>query len=151
VPVAWSFDRFEALGGFDVYEVLALRAEVFVVEQRCAYLDVDGKDPGAWHLRAREGSRLVAYARVLAPGQRFAEWSVGRVVVAEAHRGKGLARETMRRAMDAIADLAGDAVPIRLSAQAHLERFYGSLGFAREGDDYDEDGIPHVDMVRPRA
>ncbi len=146
--VAWTFDRFEALSGLEVYEVLALRAQVFVVEQRCAYLDPDGKDAGAWHVSGRDGSRLVAYARALAPGVSFVEWSVGRVVVAEAHRGRGLARAAMRCALAGVVATAGRAVPIRISAQAHLERFYRSLGFVKEGDPYDEDGIPHIEMVR---
>lgn len=133
-----------------LYEVLALRQRVFVVEQDCAYLDADGLDHVARHLLAWEDDRLVAYARLLPPGLRFVERAIGRVVVAPAARGRGLARELMERAIASIRAAHGD-VPIALAAQAHLEPFYASLGFERTGDQYDEDGIPHVDMRRRRA
>lgn len=144
----FALRAFDTLSSRELYEVLALRQRVFVVEQRCFYLDADGKDPDALHLLGRRGDRLVAYARILAPGARFAEHAIGRVVVAPEERGRGSARVLMERAIATITDAHG-AVPIALSAQSHLERFYASLGFARRGDPYDEDGIPHVDMLRP--
>ena len=140
---------FASLGGRDVHDLLGLRQEIFVVEQRCLYVDVDGLDPGARHLLVRDArSRsLLAALRVLAPGVRFAEVSIGRVVVRHEARGTGLGRALMAEALRRIE--AEDGLrPIRLAAQAHLERFYASLGFERVSDGFDEDGIPHVEMLR---
>lgn len=138
---------FEALSPRALYDVLALRQRVFVVEQRCLYEDADGKDATALHVLGWEGERLVAYARVLPEGARFPERSIGRVVVAPEARGRGLARALMNRALAVVRDRHGD-VPLALAAQSHLEPFYASFGFARRGAEYDEDGIPHVDMHR---
>jgi ElaA protein len=132
----------------ELHDLLALRARVFVVEQACIYLDVDGRDPIAHHVLGFEDDVLVAYARVLPAGTRFDVPAIGRVVVAPEVRGRGLARALMHEAIEAARALHGE-VPLALAAQAHLEGFYASLGFVREGDAYDEDGIPHVDMRRP--
>lgn len=143
-----EYAPFEGLSGRDVYDLLALRQEIFVVEQRCAFLDADGLDLGAQHLLMRDDTHaLAAYVRVLPPGTKFPTHSIGRVVVAAAHRGTGLGRGVMREAIARV-EAAHGAVPITLSAQAHLEGFYGSLGFVTISDRYDEDGIPHVDMRR---
>jgi ElaA protein len=138
---------FDALSGADVYDLLALRQRVFVVEQRCAYLDADGLDRGARHLLLRDAGVLVAYTRVLAAGVRFPTIAIGRVVVAPERRGAALGRRVM---LDTIAGIEASEgnVPITLAAQAHLETFYGSLGFVTISPRYDEDGIPHVDMRR---
>lgn len=136
---------FEALSGADVYAVLALRQRVFVVEQHCAYLDADGLDAAAEHLVIKDGLTLVAYARVLAPGVRFDTFTIGRVIVSPERRGEQLGRRVMQEAIGRVRAARGP-VPLSLSAQAHLERFYGSLGFVRTSDVYDEDGIPHIDM-----
>lgn len=138
---------FDALSGADVYDLLALRQRVFIVEQRCAYLDADGLDRGARHLLLREGGVLVAYTRVLAPGARFATVAIGRVVVAPERRGEALGRRVMQESIAAI-EASDGHVPVTLAAQAHLERFYGSLGFVTISSPYDEDGIPHLDMRR---
>jgi len=138
---------FESLSGADVYDVLALRQRVFVVEQACAYLDADGLDRNARHLLLREGGALVAYTRVLPAGARFATITIGRVVVSPEHRGRELGRRVMNETIAAIEASEG-TVPISLAAQAHLERFYGSLGFVTISPRYDEDGIPHLDMRR---
>lgn len=138
---------FEALSGADVYDVLALRQRIFVVEQACAYLDADGLDQGARHLLLRDGGALVAYTRVLRPGVRFPTITIGRVVVAREQRGRELGRRVVRETIAAI-EASDGAVPISLAAQAHLERFYGSLGFVTISSPYDEDGIPHLDMRR---
>lgn len=140
----------DALSPRALYDLLALRQRVFVVEQHCVYLDADGKDASARHVLGWQGDRLSAYARILPEGARFAERSIGRVVVAPEARGRGVARALMERAIASIREADGP-VPIALSAQAHLERFYASLAFERVGDAYDEDGIPHVAMRRPRA
>ncbi|MDQ3034737.1 MAG: GNAT family N-acetyltransferase [Myxococcota bacterium] len=138
---------FEALSPQALYDVLALRQRVFVIEQRCFYEDADGKDPSALHVLGRQGARLVAYARILPEGARFAERSIGRVVVVPEARGRGIARALMERAIASIREAYGE-VPIALAAQSHLQAFYGSVGFERRGAEYDEDGIPHVDMRR---
>jgi ElaA protein len=149
-PLAVDFVPFEALSGADVYAVLALRQRVFVVEQHCAYLDADGLDAAARHLLMRDGRELVAYARVLRPGVRFDTFTIGRVIVSPDRRGEQLGRRIMEEAIARVLTAEG-AIPMSLSAQAHLERFYASLGFARTSDVYDEDGIPHIDMRREAA
>lgn len=152
-PLRWQCARFDELTLRELYALLALRAQVFVVEQTCAYQDLDGHDPAANHLLGwgaadAEPAALLAYARLFAPGARYAEASVGRIVTAPAVRGRGLGRGLVARAIEECAARFGPA-PIRISAQAHLQRFYEEQGFVREGAPYDEDGIPHVQMVRP--
>ena len=142
-----TYRPFRSLDGTDVYDLLALRQRVFVVEQACAYLDADGLDRAAQHLLIRQDRVLVACARVLAPGVRFPSIGIGRVVVAPERRGSGLGRVVMQQAVSHIENENG-ASTIMLAAQAHLERFYGSLGFERVSDEYDEDGIAHIDMRR---
>lgn len=141
---------FDALTGADVYDVLALRQRVFVVEQSCAYLDADGLDRAARHYLLRDAGMLVAYTRVLQPGVRFPTAAIGRVVVAPERRAEQLGRRVVRETIEAI-EAADGPVALSLAAQAHLERFYGSLGFVTISPPYDEDGIPHVDMRRPAA
>jgi ElaA protein len=147
VELIWHDRAFAELAAAELYAIVALRERVFVVEQTCAYLDADGLDPVSRHLWAERpgpGRTIAAYLRLVPPGARFAELSIGRVVVAPEARGTGLGRALMRRGI-----AAAGGVAIRLAAQAHLQRFYGELGFARASDAYDEDGIPHVDMLRP--
>ena len=141
---------FEALTLEQLYAIMALRQDVFVVEQHCPYLDADGLDQIAYHLMGHdEQSRLATYVRILAPGASYKEYaSIGRVVTAAFARGKRLGRPLMRAAIEQVYQLYGAATPIKLSAQAHLQSYYGSLGFERVGDMYLEDGIPHVGMVR---
>jgi ElaA protein len=136
---------FSALTPSQLHDALALRAAVFVVEQACIFQDVDGLDPHALHLLADDGA-LAGYARILPPGTRFDVTSIGRLVVAPRARGTGLGRQLVEEAIAAIE--RHGRVPIALSAQAHLERFYASFGFL-PGERYDEDGIPHVEMRRP--
>lgn len=144
----WHERTFEALGGAELYALLALRQRVFVVEQACAYLDADGLDPAARHLWAEDAGAVVAYLRVLPPGASYAEASLGRILTAPEARGQGLGRELVRRGLAALRAAHGD-VAVRIGAQAHLVRFYGELGFAVAGEPYVEDGIPHVEMLRP--
>ena len=140
---AWHSRYFSELSNLEVYQILVLRQRVFVVEQNCPYLDADGVDLASRHLWAEADGAIHAYARIVPAGVKFAEVSIGRVITAPEARGTGLGRELMQRAV-----AESGAVPIRIGAQAHLEKFYGELGFVRASDPYDEDGIPHIEMLR---
>lgn len=143
----WHWARFDDLSLQDLYDALQLRAAVFILEQG-PYLDPDGLDTAAWHLLGRDAAgTLQAYLRVVDPGLKFPEPSIGRVVTSAAVRGTGVGRRLMEQGIARCA-AAWPGQGIRISAQAHLERFYGSLGFERVGEDYLEDAIPHVEMVR---
>ncbi|URI11222.1 GNAT family N-acetyltransferase [Aquincola tertiaricarbonis] len=147
--LAWTWTRFEGLGLQGLYQALALRAEVFVVEQRCAYQDVDGLDPQSWHLLGHDAAgRLMAYLRVVDPGLKYDEPSIGRVVTAPQARGTGAGQALMREGL-ARCQAAWPGRAVRISAQAHLQRFYGALGFEPVGDTYLEDDIPHIEMLCP--
>lgn len=139
----WHDRAFSELTTLELYAITALRESVFVVEQNCPYLDADGVDPASRHLWASDGDVIHAYCRIVPAGKKFPEISIGRVITAPVARGTGLGKELMRRAIAACG-----AGPIRLGAQAHLQKFYGDLGFAVAGEPYDEDGIPHVEMLR---
>ena len=146
-PLSWAAVRYDALARDDLYDALALRCRVFVLEQG-PYLDPDGLDRRAWHLRGRaEDGALVAYLRIVDPGIKYAEPSIGRVVVAAEHRGCGQGRRLMLEGLQRC-EAAWPGQGCRISAQAHLQRFYVSLGFAPVGEPYGEDGIPHVQMFR---
>jgi len=146
----WRLTRFEGLGLDDLYAALQLRCRVFILEQG-PYLDPDGLDQQSAHLLCRQGSAagpLAAYLRVVDPGVRFDEPSIGRVITAPEFRGTGLGRVLMNKGIDECRSLwPGHA--IRISAQARLERFYQSLGFLTQGAPYSEDTIPHVQMLLP--
>ena len=146
----WTWKRFEELTLDELYALLALRQEVFVVEQRSLYQDADGYDRGAHHLLGRTGGaepRLAAYLRVLPPGLKYPEASLGRVVTAPGARGQGQGKALVRQGL-AFLEARFPGAPLRIGAQNYLRRFYEDFGFRAVGDVYDEDGIPHVDMVR---
>jgi ElaA protein len=145
--VNWSWQRFDALGVDNLYDALQLRCRVFVLEQG-PYLDPDGVDRHAWHLLGRDASGiLTGYLRVVDAGQKYAQPSIGRVIVAPESRGRGDGRALMAEGI-AGCERYWPGRPIRISAQSHLERFYAGFGFERVGDDYLEDNIPHVEMLR---
>jgi ElaA protein len=147
--LTWNWTRFGALSGDDVYDLLALRALIFVVEQACVYLDPDGIDRAAWHLLGRDDAgRLRAYARVVDPGVKYAPPSIGRVVVDPSRRGTGLGHVLIAEALRRC-ESTWPGQPNRIGAQAHLRDFYGRHGFVADGAIYLEDGIEHVDMERP--
>ncbi|MAO82239.1 MAG: GNAT family N-acetyltransferase [Nocardioides sp.] len=139
--------RLDALTAGELHDVFRLRIDVFVVEQNCPYPELDGKDPEALHLRLLEDGRLAAYARIFAAGEAADKARIGRVVVAPDYRGQRLGERVMEEAIAACGKLSPGAA-IAISAQAHLQRFYGSLGFSVTSAEYLEDGIPHVDMIR---
>ena len=146
--LAFRWTRLQDMGGPEVHALLMARAQVFVVEQQCPYLDPDPLDVDAWHLLAHAGDALVGCVRAVPPGLKYDEPSIGRVLVVEAFRGRGLAVALMREAI-AGTQARWPGQGIRISAQAYLLRFYATLGFEQVGDAYDEDGIPHIEMLRP--
>ena len=153
--IAWQWIRFADLTPNELYALMIARGEVFVVEQRCAFLDADGLDRHALHLlgwpppgdHARADRLLAAYLRLLPPGRKYAEPSIGRVLTTAAFRGMGLGRAVMREGLRRAAAEYPDKA-VRIGAQRHLERFYESLGFHVASAPYDEDGIEHVQMLR---
>ncbi len=146
----WRFARFDELTPREVHDVLQLRAAVFVVEQECAFQDVDGVDVHSWHLLARRGDTLVAYCRLIPAGIKFEEPSIGRVVTLPELRGTGCGRELMAEALRR-ADTLWPGQAIRIGAQHRLERFYRDFGFVQSSAPYDEDGIAHIEMLRPAS
>ncbi len=142
----WEIKAFEQLSLQELYSALTLRTDVFVVEQACPYPELDGKDPCCHHLLGMDGEELVAYLRILPAGQSYEEASIGRVVIKSSHRGKGLGRPMMERAIQYITTEWNEK-KIKIGAQAHLEKFYKSLGFEPVSEVYLEDDIPHLDML----
>lgn len=143
----WQCRRLEALSPLAVHRILRARQQVFAIEQNCIYLDADDADESSWHLAAwAPGQLLMAYARVVDPGVKYGEASIGRVITTAPARGQGLGRELVRRAV-AEARAAYPGVGIRISAQSRLEVFYAGFGFVIAGERYLEDGIWHTGMV----
>src|SRR5262245_14059005 len=144
--VTWTTKSFEELSPVELYEVMQLRQAVFVVEQTCCYLDADGLDLGCWHLLGKTPSgELIAYLRVLEPGQRYDEPSLGRLAVDKRFRRTGLGRRLTEEGLRLVHRLyPGQA--LRIVAQCYLEKFYAGYGFVSVGQPYVEDGVPHVAM-----
>lgn len=141
----FKLSTFEQLSNKELYAIMQLRSEVFVVEQNCAYQDLDGKDIDTLHLSAWENDEIIAYARILKPGLSYKESAIGRVVVSPKHRGKGYGIELMNKAINVCLNEFNTNVII-ISAQKYLEKFYTDLGFVSEGEGYLEDDIPHIKM-----
>lgn len=131
----------------ELYELLRLRSEVFVVEQNCVYQDIDGKDQKALHVLGYEDQELVAYTRIFPPGTYFKEAAIGRVVVKDSSRKNKFGHEILKASIKAI-EKHFSSRSIKLSAQTYLTKFYESHGFEQIGDGYLEDGIPHIAMVK---
>ncbi len=144
----WRVKAFDELSLRELYAMLALRAEVFVVEQDCPYQDLDGKDQKSWHVMGWKDDELVAVARIVDKGVSYAEYySIGRVVVSEKVRKDGIGSALMEEAINWIYSDKGE-VPIKISAQCYLIKFYGALGFQPVGEEYLEDNIPHIAMLK---
>lgn len=147
----WQWSAFPDLTNDALYQVLQQRQQVFILEQACFYNDFDGLDQQAHHLlgwRVIDGKRqLAAYLRCLAPGAKYTEMSLGRVLTAKAARGSGIGRELLEQGI-AHAQRLHPGHRIRIGAQQYLEQFYSSFGFVTFSSPYDEDGIMHVDMMR---
>ncbi|MDB5744181.1 MAG: GCN5-related N-acetyltransferase [Polaromonas sp.] len=145
--IEWRYLAFDELTASQLYSVLQLRSEVFVVEQACIFQDMDGADLQAMHLLGTRQSTLVAYARCFATGLHYAEASMGRIVTHPCVRGNGTGHRLVERAIACLLHAVGDQ-PIRIGAQARLEAFYRQHGFEKSGLPYQEDGIPHIEMLR---
>jgi ElaA protein len=148
LAIVWQSAAFNALSTQQLYAALQLRSDVFVVEQACVFHDIDGADPQAMHVLGMAGSKLVAYARCFAAGIKFAEASIGRVVTHKQWRATGAGHTLMQQSIACVHQQWG-VQPIRIGAQAHLEKFYARLGFVKAGQPYIEDGISHIEMLRP--
>ena len=157
----WRSCHFDALSVYELDVIYRARQQVFVLEQDCAYLDADGADSASLHLAgwapaapasgsaSASTARVLAYARIVPPGLKYAEASIGRVLTVAAVRGSGLGHELVRRAV-AQAQFTFPGQAIRISAQAHLQAFYAGAGFVSVGAAYLEDGIAHIEMLRPK-
>ncbi len=139
---------FDQLTPRELYDIMALRQEVFIVEQNCPYLDADGKDPHCWHLTGRnDGGKLVCYTRLLPKGLAYDDYiSIGRVVSSPSARGTGAGKILMQRSIELCIHLFGNQ-PIKIGAQSYLLKFYEGFGFRSTGEEYLEDGIPHTKMI----
>ena len=142
-----SVKTFAELNTNQLYNVLQLRSEVFVVEQDCVYQDLDGKDQKAIHIIGTKNDKIVAYTRIFKAGDYLEQTSIGRVVVKDGERKHGYGLDIMKASIKAVTTQFGETT-IALSAQTYLKQFYNSLGFKEVGEEYLEDGIPHVMMVK---
>ncbi|MBU3173651.1 GNAT family N-acetyltransferase [Clostridium estertheticum] len=142
----WELKKFEELKVEEIYKILEIRNEIFIVEQQCDYQDCDGKDENAYHLYLQDNGKIIAYLRILKKGVSYDEISIGRVLVQKNYRGKGRSRELMLRAINFI-ELKLNEKEIKIQAQSYLVNFYGSLGFKETSNEYLEDNIPHIDML----
>ena len=145
--IEWRWTDLDEFTPRQLYALAAARIEVFVVEQNCVYQELDGLDLVARHLTGWSEGNVAAYLRVLGPDTRFAEPSIGRIITTRAFRGTGIGRTLVALGVEE-AERLYPAQPVRISAQAHLQRFYGAFGFVTDSDEYLEDGIPHVEMLR---
>ncbi|MFI5130826.1 MAG: GNAT family N-acetyltransferase [Chitinophagales bacterium] len=145
--INWIVKKFEDLSGQELYAILRLRSEVFVVEQNCVFQDMDNKDQSSWHLMAWENDQLIAYTRLIPPGVAYAHASIGRVVTSQTARGTGIGKQLMEKSIEEAAALFG-SIPIKIGAQLYLREFYSSFGFEQSSDIYLEDGIDHIEMIR---
>lgn len=139
--------NFDELSTKELYLILQLRSEVFVVEQNCVYQDIDGKDEKALHILGLENGELAAYTRCFKPGDYFEQAAIGRVVVKDDYRKSGFGHEIMKASVKEIEDRF-QTTEIKLSAQEYLTRFYEGHGFNQTGEGYLEDGIPHIAMIK---
>ncbi|MFT5185217.1 MAG: ElaA protein [Flavobacteriales bacterium] len=143
----WRLKTFEELSTAELYDIMAERIRIFVVEQDCPYQEADGLDKVSLHMSALdEKESVAAYIRILPPGAAYKEAAIGRVIVAQEFRGQQLGRLVMERGMQEIAERWPES-PIRIGAQIYLNKFYSSLGFVNEGEEYLEDGLPHIEML----
>lgn len=142
----WVYKTFEELTTNQLYTILELRSEVFIVEQNCVYQDVDGKDKKSFHLMAWNGDELVAYTRIVPPGISFSEASIGRVITTSRYRGLGIGVTLLEKSIQHTFK-SYQTHQIRIGAQLYLQKFYEGFGFIAQGEEFLEDGIPHIEML----
>ncbi|HEY8734587.1 MAG TPA: GNAT family N-acetyltransferase [Puia sp.] len=145
--IIWVLKEFNNLAPAELYSILRLRNEVFIVEQNCPYQDLDNKDLEAWHLMGMEKNKLMAYSRLLAPGISYSESSIGRIVSSPVARKTGMGKKLMQESIEQIRNLF-QTDTIRIGAQLYLKSFYEFFGFVQDGNIYLEDYIPHIIMLR---
>lgn len=146
MQINWTLKKFEDLSVNELYAIIQLRNEVFVVEQNCVYQDTDGKDKKSLHVCGWDGHNLAAYARIIPQGISYTEASIGRVVTSPAYRKTGTGRELMKTSISLTLENF-NCSEIKIGAQVYLTNFYQSLGFKQSSDEYLEDGIPHIEMT----
>lgn len=146
----WILKKFEELNPYQLYAILQLRNEVFVVEQTCVFQDADDKDQECYHLMGFQNNKLVAYTRLVPPGAIYNIMSIGRVVTSPLVRRNGAGRELMKQSIDYCYQLFGEG-PIKIGAQLYLKKFYESFGFRQVSEVYLEDGIEHIYMQKEAA
>lgn len=150
MQTTWILKKFEQLTSHQLYAVLQLRNEVFVVEQNCVFQDADDKDQDCYHLMGFGDNKLAAYTRLVPPGVIYPEISIGRVVTSPSVRGGGAGKVLVQKSIDSCYELFG-TLPIKIGAQLYLQKFYESFGFRQISDIYLEDGIPHIYMRKEPA
>ena len=144
----WILKKFDELTAHELYSILQLRNEVFVVEQNCVYQDADNKDQASYHFTGWMNDRLIAYTRLLPRGIAYNDYvSIGRVVTSPSERGNGIGKELIQRSIEQLNNLF-ESVPIKIGAQIYLKKFYSEFGFQQTSDIYLEDGIEHIEMIR---
>ena len=146
MQLSWVFKKFEELTVDELYAIMRLRNEVFVVEQNCVYQDADDKDQQSRHLTGWDGETLIAYTRIIPPGISYDAASIGRVVISPKYRNRGTGRKLMEESISRTFNEFNCAA-IKIGAQVYLTKFYLSLGFLQSSEAYPEDGIPHVEMT----
>jgi len=146
MPLNWVFKKFEELSTDELYAILQLRNEVFVIEQNCVYQDADNKDQKSWHLSGWDGENLVAYTRIIPPGISYDAASIGRVVTSPKYRNTGAGRKLMELSISNTL-IQFNCTQIKIGAQVYLTKFYQSFGFLQSSSEYLEDGIPHIEMT----
>ncbi|MGL4570582.1 MAG: GNAT family N-acetyltransferase [Clostridium sp.] len=142
----WIIKTFNELTSEELYKILQLRNEVFILEQECPYQDLDSKDQSSYHLFLKDNDEIIAYLRIIEKGISYDQTSIGRVIVKKDYRGKNIARDMLLTSIGFIEDTLHEC-EIKIQAQAYLENFYSSLGFKKISDVYLEDNIPHLDMI----
>ncbi|MEO6686712.1 MAG: GNAT family N-acetyltransferase [Dyadobacter sp.] len=147
LKLQWDFKSFDTLSNQELYALLRLRNEVFIVEQNCIFPDLDGKDQICHHLLGTENGVLMAYSRIVPPGISYECPSIGRVLVSPLGRGKMFGIELMEKSIACLEEIYGKS-KIMIGAQLYLKKFYGSFKFEQSGDIYEEDGIDHIEMTR---
>ena len=142
----WKIKKFEELTTNELYMILKVRNEVFILEQTCPFLDCDDKDRSSYHMFLENNNEIIAYCRLLPKGVAYKESSIGRVLVSKNYRGQNLAKELMEKGINFIIKNLNEN-EIKIQAQAYLFKFYSSFGFIPISDEYIEDDIPHIDMI----